>query len=58
MVAKITLDVGSTDDVSEELYDLLLESFVHKAKVMGLDPEAIDVALDDWRVECVLRKIG
>jgi hypothetical protein len=58
MVAKITLDVGSTNDVSEELYDLLLEAFVRKSKEMGLDPEAVDVALDDWHVECVLRKIG
>lgn len=57
MTAKISLDVGSSIDVSEELYDLLLEAFYSKARSIGIDIEDAGLCLDDWRIECVARQV-
>ena len=50
---KVELDVGSVDDVPEELYEHLLDQFVAKAKEMGYDiVEQPNLLLDNWRIEC------
>ena len=52
---KIRLDAGSGHDVPDELYDLLLEGFWQKARDMGLDPQAPNLMLDNWVIECELK---
>jgi hypothetical protein len=57
MIAKIKLDVGSTADVSQDLYDLLLEAFIAKAQSQGIDVEDRSLSLDDWEIQCVARRV-
>lgn len=55
---EIVLDVGNTDYVSDELYDLLLDAFVAQAKDMGIDiVERNDLVLSDWTLKAKLEYV-
>lgn len=57
-MTKIVLDTGSVTDISDELYDLLLDAFIAKARSLGLtDPESPLVLLDNWHIECELKLV-
>ena len=54
----IVLEVSDTDFVSDELYDLLLDAFVAKAKDMGYDiVETPNLVLGDWTLKARLEEI-
>ena len=48
----VELDVGSTEDVPEELYEFLLDQFVAKAKEMGYDVIEEPIVLGNWKITC------
>ena len=48
----VELDVGSTVEVPEDLYDYLLDQFVAKAKEMGYDIVEEPYVLGNWRITC------
>jgi hypothetical protein len=53
MIKCISLDVDSTDEVSEELYDILLDAFIAKALVDGYDVvNEPRLVLSNWRISC------
>ena len=55
---EIVLDVDNTDLVSDELYDLLLDAFVAKAREMGIDiVERQDLVLSDWTLKARLEYV-
>ena len=57
-MTKIVLDTGSVTDISDELYDMLLDAFMAKARAMGVpDPQSSVVLLDNWRIECELKLV-
>ena len=57
-MTKIVLDTGSVTDISDELYDMLLDAFMAKARTMGVsDPQSPVMLLDNWRIECELKLI-
>jgi len=57
-MTKIVLDTGSVTDISDELYDMLLDAFIAKARAMGVtDPESPVVLLDNWHIECELKLV-
>jgi len=49
---KLYLDID-TDDVSGELYDLLLYAFSRKVEEQGIDPAT--VSLDDWVIHATVK---
>ena len=55
---EIVLDVDSTDYIDDELYDMLLDAFVAKAKDMGIDVvERKDLVLSEWTIKAKLAYI-
>lgn len=55
---EIVLDVDSTDYIDDELYDLLLDAFVARAKDLGVDiVERKDLVLSDWTIKAKLTYI-
>ena len=55
---EIVLDVDNTDLVSDELYDMLLDAFVAKAKEMGIDiVERKDLVLSEWTLKAKLEYV-
>lgn len=55
---EIVLDVDNTDLVSDELYDMLLDAFVARAKEMGIDiVERQDLVLSDWTLKAKLEYV-
>jgi len=48
----VELDVASTEDVPEELYEFLLDQFVAKARDMGYDVVEQPYTLGNWRITC------
>lgn len=55
---EIVLDMDNTDLVSDELYDLLLDAFVAKAREMGIDiVERQDLVLSDWTLKARLEYV-
>lgn len=55
---EIVLDVDNTDLVNDELYDLLLDAFVAKAKEMGIDiVERKDLVLSEWTLKAKLEYV-
>jgi hypothetical protein len=55
---EIVLDVDSTDFVSDELYDMLLDAFVAKAQSMGIDiVNRPDLVLSDWTLKAKLETV-
>ena len=48
----VELDVGSVDEVPEELYEFLLDQFVAKARAMGYDVVEEPIVLGNWRITC------
>ena len=57
-VAEVVLDVDDTDLVSEELYDMLLDAFLEKARRMGYDvANSPDLVLGDWTLKSRLERV-
>jgi hypothetical protein len=57
-VAEVVLDVNDTDLVSEELYDMLLDAFLEKARRMGHDvANSPDLVLGDWTLKSTLERV-
>ena len=55
---EIVLDVDSTDYIDDELYDMLLDAFVARAKDLGIDiVERQDLVLSDWTIKAKLAYI-
>ena len=55
---EIILDVDSSDYITDELYDLLCEAFVNKAKDMGYDVvNSPQLVLSDWTIKAKLAEI-
>ena len=55
---EIVLDVDNTDLVNDELYDMLLDAFVAKAKEMGIDiVERKDLVLSEWTLKAKLEYV-
>lgn len=55
---EVVLDIADTDMVSDELYDLLLEAFVAKAKDMGYDIiETPNLVIGSWTLKATLEEI-
>jgi len=53
MTHMIQLDVDSVDEVPEELYDMLLDSFLAKALAQGYDVvNKPQLMLSNWRITC------
>ena len=48
----VELDVDSTEDVPEELYEFLLDQFVNKAREMGYDVIEEPIVLSNWKITC------
>jgi hypothetical protein len=48
----VELDVGSTEEVPEELYEFLLDQFVAKAREMGYDVIEEPIVLSNWKITC------
>lgn len=48
----VELDVASTEEVPEELYEFLLDQFVAKAKEMGYDIIEQPFVLGNWKLTC------
>ena len=48
----VELDVNSTEDVPEDLYEYLLDQFVAKAKEMGYDIAEDSYVLGNWKITC------
>ena len=58
MPVDVVLDVADTDFVSDELYDLLLDAFVAKAKSMGYDiVETPNLVIGEWTLRAKLEEI-
>ena len=54
----VELDVGSIDDVPEDLYEYLLDQFVAKAKEIGYDiVEQPNLVLGNWKITCEVEPI-
>jgi len=53
----VELDVGSTEEVPEELYEFLLDQFVAKAQEMGYDVIEEPIALGNWKITCEIENI-
>ena len=55
---EIVLDVDTTDYIDDELYEMLLDAFVARAKDMGIDVvERKDLVLSDWTIKAKLAYI-
>jgi hypothetical protein len=55
---EIVLDVDTTDYIDDELYDMLLDAFVARAKDLGIDVvERKDLVLSDWTIKAKLAYI-
>lgn len=55
---EIDLNVDSTDYIDDELYDMLLDAFIAKAKDMGYDVvNTPQLVLGDWSIKAVLQEI-
>lgn len=55
---EVVLDIADTDMVSDELYDLLLDAFVAKAKDMGYDIiETPNLVIGSWTLKATLEEI-
>ena len=55
---EIVLDVDSTDYIDDELYDMLLDAFVARAKDLGIDiVDRQDLVLGDWTIKARLTYI-
>ena len=55
---EIVLDVDTTDYIDDELYDLLLDAFVARAKDLGVDiVERQDLVLSEWTIKARLTRI-
>ena len=55
---EIILDVGSTDDIPEDLYDYLLDQFIAKAKSQGIDlVERNDLCISDWVIKARVEEV-
>jgi len=48
----VELDVNSTEEVPEELYEFLLDQFVTKAREMGYDIVEEPMVLGNWKITC------
>jgi Zn finger protein HypA/HybF involved in hydrogenase expression len=49
----ISLEVGNISEVSEELYEMLLDAFLAKALAEGYDVvRSPHLMLDHWRISC------
>lgn len=46
MVTEIELDVNNTDDVPEELYEILIDALIAKAGELGIDLVHTNKVLD------------
>lgn len=56
MPNNITLDISNTEEVSDELYEAILDAFWTKAKSMGIDPA--NVLFDEWTITTTLMEIA
>lgn len=55
----ITLNVDSTEDVPDELYEFLLDQFVAKALEQGFDiANSPNLLLGNWKLTCEVQDIG
>lgn len=55
---EVELNVDSTDYIDDELYDMLLDAFIAKAKDMGYDVvNTPQLVLGDWSIKAVLQEI-
>jgi len=55
---EIVLDVDTTDYIDDELYDMLLDAFVARAKDLGVDiVERKDLVLSEWTIKARLTRI-
>lgn len=55
---EIVLDVDSTDYIDDELYDMLLDAFVARAKDMGYDVvNSPQLVLSEWTIKAKLSYI-
>ena len=52
----ITLDINNTEEVSDELYEAILDAFCAKAESMGVDP--ITVLFDEWTITTTVKEYG
>lgn len=54
----VVLDVDSSDFMSDELYELLLDAFIAKAKDMGYDVvETPNLVIGSWTIKATLEEI-
>jgi hypothetical protein len=54
MLNKITLDISNTEEVSDELYEAILDAFWTKAESMGIDPA--NVLFDEWTITTTVKE--
>ena len=55
---EIVLDVDTTDYIDDELYEMLLDAFIARAKDLGVDiVERKDLVLSDWTIKAKLSYI-
>lgn len=55
---EIVLDVNDTDLITDELYELLLDAFVARARDMGIDiVERRDLVLGQWTLTARLEYV-
>jgi len=50
----ITLDISNTEEVSDELYEAILNAFWTKAESMGIEPAL--VLFDEWTITTTVKE--
>jgi hypothetical protein len=54
MITKISLDVNNTDEVPEELYEILIDCLIAKAGSLGIDLIHTNLMLDKIQISSTI----